>query len=425
MGVFLYIILGAFAGKFPNGWETGKIMAIQWNDGKRIKLIELKNNNLTWATIAQEMSSVYDERFTTEQCRGQWRQNKDRLENSDGRQTKTFTEDFEIDSNGTHKFKKLLELTPEEKSTPDAVLSKCGYDSGEWELVKARFSEWDHINKTMVNPKKLYAGNLEVKPRKNGFNFDKLLKSIKQVPQVKITPIHTKEKTYLSVPLADMHFGIATYEYYKDTQARIINLIQKGHEEILFVIGNDLLHHDNHRNQTASGREIEQADMVQAWEDAKKFYYPLLEYALLNASKVKVVYIKGNHSETLEWAFIQMLKTRFNQIEFDDEYKERKVHMLGLNYIGCTHGDKKRMQNLSENFAVEFPAEWSIAATRTVLTGHLHHERVIDKGGLVLRQLPTGVNADMWHVDMGYTTAHKRFQVFEYDYDAERCIYYV
>src|SRR5699024_1633244 len=101
----------------------------------------------------------------------------------------------------------------------------------------------------------------------------------------------------------------------------------------------------------------------------------------------------------------------------DDSLKERKVHMLGSNFVGATHGDKKRLQNLAENFATEFPQQWSVAKSRTVMTGHLHHERVIEKGGIILRQLGTRVPTDRYHDENGYTTAHKRFQIHEYDND--------
>src|SRR5699024_8197786 len=212
---------------------------------------------------------------------------------------------------------------------------------------------------------------------------------------------------------------------YQATQERIIKKIRHEHKEILFVVGNDLLHHDDMQNRTASGREIQHLDITQAWHEAQKFYYPLFEEALRNSEHVSTMYIRGNHSESLEWTFIQMLKERYPQIEFDDEYKERKVHMLGLNFIGAHHGDKKKAQTLTENFATEFPTEWSSAKTRTVFTGHLHHEKVWDKGGVLIRQLPTAVDVDKWHDEMGYTTAHKRFQIHEFDYDSQIASYYV
>src|SRR5699024_5139785 len=123
---------------------------------------------------------------------------------------------------------------------------------------------------------------------------------------------------------------------------------------------------------------------------------------------VSILYSKGNHSETVEWAFVQYLKARYPQCYVNDSLKERKVHMLGNNFCGTNHGDKKNENNLAENFATEFPLEWSRAATRTVFTGHRHSERVIDKGGIVIRRMPTKNEIDQYHDDRGYTMAHKR-----------------
>ncbi|WP_077325757.1 hypothetical protein [Virgibacillus siamensis] len=399
---------------------------INWTDEKRKQIINLKNQNLTWAAISEQMSAVHDERYTIEQCRSQYRNNKDRLLHDTPQQPEPqYKSTFERKSDGTEVSDTLIKISQDRLKDNDYILKAHGYDPDEWEISSHQFSMWNHFNKEMDNPKVLYASKVKVIPKKDKFSLDKLLESVKQVPEVNIQPVHTREQSYLNIPLADMHFGIATYEDYKKTQMMILDLIQKGHEEILFIIGNDLLHHNDHRNRTASGREIQQVDIIEAWNNAKMFYYPLLEYALMHSNKVTVLYTKGNHSESMEWTFVQMLKERFTQIHFDDEFKERKVHMLGLNFAGSSHGDKKKLKNLTENFATEFPYEWSIASTRTVFSGHLHHELVLDKGGVIHRQLPSGVNPDTWHSEMGYTTSHRRFQVFEYDYESERCIYYV
>lgn len=347
-----------------------------------------------------------------------WKPSVDPVEETTYRETIKYHEDGSVTKNT------LIEIANGTEMTPTFLLRAHGFKPSVWRMIDCDNSVWNQHNKE-DGTVTLYSSKIRVKPKEDGYDLEELMEAIKQVPTYTIEPPTIDNETYLNIPLADMHFTIATYDDYKQTQSDIIHLIQKGHKEILFILGNDLFHHNDHRNRTASGREIEQGDIIQAWEDAKLFYYPLLEYALNHSEKVKVMYIKGNHSESMEWAFVQMLKERFKQVQFDDEFKERKVTMLGLNYIGATHGDKKKMQSLTENFAVEFPLEWSKAKTRTVYTGHLHHERVIDKGGVILRQLPSGIKADQWHEDKGYTTAHKRFLVHEFTYDKEKCIHYV
>lgn len=392
---------------------------MQWTKEKTKKVIELKNSGLTWAGIAEEMSARYDERYTVDSCRGRYRNHRHTVNEEQPAYKET------IEHKGDNQVSdKLIALSDEELKDANSLLKAHNYDPSQWELMNSKSSMWHHSNKE-YGTKTLYASKITVKPKNGGFNFDELLDTIKDVPKYNIGAYINNKESYLSIPLSDMHFGVATIDDYKETQNKILEIIGKQHQEILFIIGNDMLHHDNLKGTTANGTRIQDVDMVKAWEDAKLFYYPLLEYALQNSNKVKVVFTKGNHSESMEYAFIQMLKERYKQIEFDDSLKDRKVHMLGLNYIGTSHGDKKKMNQISNNFAVEYPQEWSKAKTRTVFVGHYHFEKVHDRDGIVIRQLPTRAPTDDWHDDNGYTTAAKRFQVFQYDYDSERCIHYV
>jgi hypothetical protein len=394
-----------------------------WTEEEHQELVKLKHNGWTYREIAEMLSEKFERSFSFDSVRNRWRRTQEVEGDMD--EIPPYNDKFEKKSNGTHFSDKLIELSEDEIKNEESVMKAHGYDPDKWDLINVKASVWHHFNKKMKNPKTLHASKITVSPKHEGVNFDKFIEVVKQVPKYNMDTNVQESDTYLNVTLADMHFGIAKYKNYIDTQTRIVNLIRKGHKEILFIVGNDLFHVDNFRNTTASGREIQHVDLIKAWEDAKLFYYPLLEEAIKNSDKVKVIYTKGNHSESFEWSFVQMLKERYSQVEFDDEFKERKVAMLGLNFCGTNHGDKKSINKLTENFAVEFPVEWSQAKTRTVYTGHLHHERVIDKGGLILRQLPSGVDADIWHDDMGYTTAHKRFQVHEFEYDSEKCIHYV
>lgn len=395
-----------------------------WDEASEQSLLKLREEGLTVKEVAEKLTEEYGREFTY------WSVQKkvSRLKKHSQHlvEDKGYKETLEITPDGTHKSDKLLRMSEEQKKDVNYLLKAHGYDVNEWELISARNNIWNSYSK-QDGIMTMYASKITVKPRENKYDIKKLLESIKETPSVNITPtyIPTNNKQYLLIPLFDMHFGISDYDYYKETQSKIVDMLQRGYEEVLIIIGQDLLHTDDFRGRTSSGREIGKVDVVKAWNDAKLFFYPIIEYALKRSNKVKVIYSKGNHSETLEWAFVQMVKERFKQVVFDDEFKERKVHLLGYNFVGFNHGDKKKEQNLSENFATEFPIEWSKSKTRTIFTGHLHSERVIDKGGILIRRMPTRNKIDDYHDDNGYTTAHKRFQVHEFNEDEQTTIYYV
>jgi hypothetical protein len=251
-----------------------------------------------------------------------------------------------------------------------------------------------------------------------------VIKDVKPI-QVEIDPIEVKEKRLLEIPLFDSHFGVSDYEYYKPTQAKIMDkLSSRKWEEVLFILGQDMLHNDDFRGRTSNGTQIETVDMVKAWNDARMFYQPLLEQAIKQSNSVKVMYAKANHDESLSWAFVQMVKVMYPQIQFDDEIIERKVHTFGLNFIGVTHGDKAR-KNLHNIFPIEFPVEWSKAKNREIHIGHFHVEDAKDIFGMVVRTLATKNKTDKWHKDNGYVGAHKRFMLFEYSEDNLESIHYV
>jgi FMN phosphatase YigB (HAD superfamily) len=395
-----------------------------WTDAVDSRLKQLREEGNSQEKTAEILSKEYGYHYTRNAV-------KNREAYHDGREAKRpqlppYKSTHEILSDGTHKSDKLLIMSAKDEKDVNYLMKAHGFDSNEWELVSARNNIWNSYSK-QDGIMTLYASKITVKPRKNGFNFDELIAAIKK----EVKPIIIKpnkaifRNRLLEIPFFDSHFPISDYDYYKPTQDKTLRLISSRQwEEVLFIIGQDMLHNDNFRGQTANGTPIEQVNMVKAWEDAKMFFQPLLLEALKYAANVKVVYSKGNHDESMSWAFVQMLKVIFPQIVFDDEIIERKAHIFHQVFIGITHGDKAK-KNLHNIFPLEFPIEWSKAKTREVHTGHFHVEDSKDIFGMMVRTLSTRNKTDQWHKDNGFVGAHKRFQVFEYSEDELEAIYYV
>ncbi|NIK12859.1 hypothetical protein [Alkalibacillus almallahensis] len=409
-----------------------------WNQDTIDRLFELKQSGEGFSEIAQTLSQEYNRRFTEVSVRRKY-QRMNKHSQSASKPTKQasqqtskqqqeptdYKETVEINQDGTQTSDKLVELSEMDMKDEEAVLKAHGYDPVEWQISKATSSKWHHHNK-QDGTKTLYASKVVVKKQREQFDFDKLIDIVTQTPQVTVKPKYINHYShYLNIPLFDMHFGVSDYEHYKSTQAKILNLLNRQYKEVLLLIGSDLFHHNDHRNRTASTREIEHADMVEAWQDAITFYDPIIKEAIKRSGKVTAMYIKGNHDESLSWGFIKYLEAKYPHLEVDADFRERKVHMLGNNFVGANHGDKKKEKDLAENFATEFAEQWAKASNRDVFVGHLHSEWVLDKGGVMIRRLPTRNKIDQWHDDHGYTTAHKRFQVYEYTENDLETIYYV
>jgi len=394
---------------------------MEWTPEKDKKLLELKERKLTYEDIAKEMETT----LNSVAKRLQKLRQKPRAERVKGVEEYKYKESHEIMPDGSHKSDKLVWMDDKKKKDANFLLDAHGFDADAWDLTKAENNIWNGYSK-QDGIMTLYSSRISAKPKVLKFDWTRLHNLIEQKPSIHVDRIsYVGGDRYLVIPLFDLHFGINDCEHYKPTQAKVLNLLDKTYKETLIILGSDLFHHNDHRNRTASGREIEHADMTIAWEEAEKFYSPILHQSLKNSEKVSVMFVKGNHSESLEWAFTKMIKKAFPQLHVDDSFRERKAHLMGRIMIGSTHGDKANLNKIAELFTTEFPLLWAQAKTREVLCGDKHHEEVKDKGGIVVRQFSTRNKTDKYHDDYGYTAAHKRFQVLEYSEEELEHIYIV
>ena len=298
------------------------------------------------------------------------------------------------------------------------ILTQHGFNPADWEIVTVRHNQWENYSKK-DGITELFASKVTVKPKTPGMTFSDLVDAVKSEVKPVYFNIDSKPQDgwMLEIPLYDMHLGNCDLAYYAKTQENVARRINKHPwQEIVFIIGQDLLHHDNFKSMTSNGTIIANADMRQAVEDAKAFYYPLIDLAAKQGNgNVKIIYSKGNHDESMSFMFVQVLRERYPQLRFDDSIKERKVHTFGNNFIGITHGDKAR-KILLQLFPAEFPQEWAATACREIHAGDLHREDLKghDEFGVMFRTLSTKNKTDDWHDNNGYTTAHKRFMLFQW-----------
>lgn len=260
--------------------------------------------------------------------------------------------------------------------------------------------------------------------------LEELLEALRDnTPVTQVYPTkHEQAEGMLEIPLFDMHFGIADLEYYRDTLAEILAIIQgKIWDKIIIPVGQDLFHNDSIANGiTTKGTPIEKVSLKSAVYDAKTFYFNIIDAAIQNANEVKVIYSPGNHDKTVGWLFVQILLERYGKDIVDDSLTERKAVWWNGCFIGITHGEKKTdtAPGLRGKFTIEFPALFAAAKVREIHTGHLHSESSKDEYGVQVRRMSTGNKDDEWTITEGYKS-QKRFMLFEWMPDRLKAIYYV
>lgn len=268
-----------------------------------------------------------------------------------------------------------------------------------------------------------------IKSKASDSLYLELIENIKKLPKIEQNTLQRlkTEQIMLEIPLYDMHWGVCDLNCYTETLMEVLKIIEiQTYEEINIIIGSDLFHNDDFRGRTSKGTDIEKVDMVKAWNDARAFYYMIIDKAIIQGKKVKITYCRGNHDESMSWAFVQMIKAQYD-LEVDDNLKDRKLITYGKNFIGITHGDKVRGKpiNLRSIYTIEYPIQFANSKIREIHAGHLRHEKEEDVYGVMCRSLASGNKTDDWHYDNGFVGAHKRFVLFEWSKEALKSIHYV
>lgn len=257
------------------------------------------------------------------------------------------------------------------------------------------------------------------------------IEAIKQnVEPYKFTSSKTADaKDVLEIPLFDMHWGVAFFDYYQPTLEEILALIQsQPWKRIIIPFGQDFFHNDSIVNgQTTKGTTIEKVNMTKAVYDGKRFMFSIIDSALSNADEVYVPYSPGNHDRSISWMFMQVLLERYGSDIVDDSIEFRKVFTYGTNAVMITHGDSKRAtpNNLAHIFPISFPKEYTGAVVREVHAGHLHCEADADVFGVMVRRLSSGGKTDEWTDREDFVGTHKRFMIFVWSEDKLKAIRYI
>lgn len=189
-------------------------------------------------------------------------------------------------------------------------------------------------------------------------------------------------------------------------------------DQILIVIGNDILHVDTPKSTTTSG--IFQ-DSHLMWYDAftiaYQIYIKVIEMVLPTAS-IRVQYNPSNHDYTNGFFLAQLLQAWFRNaknVVFDASPAHRKYFRYYNNLIGSTHGDGAKTSDLALLMAHEDPEGWAACQFRYMYTHHVHHKFSKDFMSVTVEALRSPSGTDSWHHRNGYQHSPKAVEGFIHD----------
>lgn len=396
---------------------------------------------IPWAEIARDLQSQYrDKSITRKRLKSLWDRESAKQQQPrpapvalDIQPTDASEDDKTYQNDGSIISRVVQNLKAKKAFTQEELLKLHGFDPKQFRIRSVVSNSWT----TPIDGGSYYnyQSKIHAEPlTRDEIDWDeiseRLLSKIRPRSEKLLTATEPEPPRYLVVSLFDVHMGINSYDGYRSTISRITNLMDRGYSEIVIISGGDLLHENDYRGQTASGTQIGITDMSQAWEDAFDLMDTLLDAATDAAPLVTLMYVPGNHDEFSAHTVVKALRRMWSETEavtIDDTQDVYKARLIGHNFVAATHGDKSSFKQYPQLFATNHARLWGAdgVSNRELFVGHLHHERVLDTGGLLIRQAPTRAAADQWTRDQGYDTSHRRFMCVEYSERETTAVHYV
>lgn len=186
-------------------------------------------------------------------------------------------------------------------------------------------------------------------------------------------------------------------------------------EQIVLIIGNDILHIDSPKRTTTSGTPQDTDGMwYEGFLEAKKLYVEIIE-RLVTLADIHVVFNPSNHDYMSGFFLADVIKSWFRlceNITFDTSISHRKYYRYGNNLIGSTHGDGAKLSDLPLLMAQEAPDAWCNTKHRYIYSHHLHHYQAKDMIGVSLETLRSASGTDSWHHRNAYQHSPKAIMGF-------------
>jgi hypothetical protein len=133
--------------------------------------------------------------------------------------------------------------------------------------------------------------------------------------------------------------------------------------------------------------------------------------------KVKAAFKRGNHDEVFTVSLRSAMKMYYRNdpnVEIDQSPSPYYCERFGVNLIGGVHADEVKPDDLPLYMAQMWPAEWAATKTRHWHSGHVHHDRMREYGGVPVYSHRAPVPKDAWHAMKAYLSG-RSMKGFKYD----------
>lgn len=244
-------------------------------------------------------------------------------------------------------------------------------------------------------------------------------------------PDHTEDDLLTLYPITDVHLGMQSWaretgEDYNTNIAseRLRSWIGKAiatsppaHTAIILDNG-DLTHADDNTSQTPAGKHALDVDTrhFKTMEIAVEALAFAVSAALEKHERVFFRILPGNHNRESYLCVMFSLAERFRdnpRVSVQKQPGEFFIYQFGRVLLAAHHGDKAKADRMVHFIADEYAEMWGRTRHRYLFTGHLHHHKSQDIGGVQWEQLRAMTARDAYAISNAYT-ARAQLQAITY-----------
>ena len=234
-------------------------------------------------------------------------------------------------------------------------------------------------------------------------------------------PSHHDADLLTVYPLADVHFGLmawgretgeawdtnAAADRVREWIGRAVDASPASALAVILDCG-DLTHADDQKNQTPTSKHGLDVDTrhFRTLEVTIAALAYAVEYALQKHAKVVVRILPGNHNPTAYLAVMFALAERYRnepRVEVQKIPGEFWVYQFGQCMLAAHHGHGAKPERVVQFLAADYAPMWGLTRHRFLFTGHLHHLKAADIGGVQWEQLRAVTARDAYAVSHAYT----------------------
>lgn len=333
--------------------------------------------------------------------------------------------------------------------TIEEALQKNGVDLSLWSIQRYEVASWEMgakvDNEIITRP--LHAIRVYLVPNEANAEVQAfkqaLLDELRMVGQETYTPppvppITDKSPRMALVAIADLHIGKLAWHRETGTNYDSDIAVALGRyayrtllerisshpiEEVVLLMGNDLMHVDNHNNTTSSGTPMDSVDT--RWQRSFRLAKDLAIWAVRQyrpLAKVRVVMIPGNHDRERIFYLGEVLEAFFHHddhVSIQHGPSPRQYYHWRNVLLGFTHGNKEKLKDLPMLMATEQPTPWSKSKYREWLVGHYHAKGEVVRNlqeamGVRVRIMPSLSATDAWHHENGFVGNNRAAEAYIY-----------